>query len=284
MGLVDNGNTDYWIDRAEQEIFATYGERVSVARKNKSLSKFGRTTNADANVKTTVATFGSVATVNVNETFSTTNDIDRVVSSSGSDTSQTLRVEGHYYDGSNNLVFTVQDVALTGQTPAALGTALCRCTRMFVKDGTFASPSTDLVGDVYAYASSGVTVTAGVPQTSTAVKARIIAGQNQTEKCATSVSYQDYWILTQVAASMSKGGGASANVDIEVEVRGQGGVWRPLGFEISLSKGAVSSKTIEIYPHFIVPSNSDVRMIATSDTADTQVSGRITGVLASVVT
>ena len=168
--------------QAIREIKSTYGDDVDIISKAKSLAKFGRSENADSGVKTTVGTFGSVGTPNVNETYSTTNDIDKIVSSDDGDT-ETLHIEGHTIDASGNLTFVIQTKTLTGQTPATLDTPLARCTRLKVNaSGSFGSPAGDLAGDVYAYASDGVTVTSGVPQTNTAVKARITAGINQTEQ------------------------------------------------------------------------------------------------------
>ena len=76
-----------WIEQAIDEIYSTYGDVVSVSEKRKSLNKFGRTSNADAGVKTTVATFQDAI---VNETFATTNSIDYAVSTSTSDTADTV--------------------------------------------------------------------------------------------------------------------------------------------------------------------------------------------------
>lgn len=227
-------------------------------------------------MKTTVAQYGSVATVNVNETYSTTNDIDAIVSSSGSDT-EVLKVEGHTIDGLGNLTFVVQEVTLTGQTPVALGTALARCTRMYVKDGSFGASSNNLVGDIYAYASDGVTVTAGVPQTSTAVKARIVAGVNQTEKSATSISSKDFWFIEKSNAGVTRSGGAAVNADSDIEIRRLGGVFRPVGLELQLRTAAKQVETIET--HIIVPYNSDVRQIITTDTDNTAASGYMEGPL-----
>lgn len=271
---------DRWLQFAIDEIANAYSEQVSVFAKRKSLGKFGRTTNADNGVKTTVGTFlGS----EVNETFATTNAIDGVVSAGAGDSDdQVLTVEGHYYDASNNLVFHVQDVTLNGQTKASLSQPLCRATRAYVKNGTFASPATTPQGPVYVYASSGVSLSLGVPQTDSSVKLVMAAGFTQTEKCATSVSYQDYWILTRIAASVERGNASTVTCDIDVEFRQQGGVWRPLGLELSLRTASASWADIHLNPYLIIPSNTDVRMIAISNTNDTTVSGRIAGVLALV--
>ena len=270
---------DPWLQQSIYEILQTYGD--TVVPKGKVIGKFGRTTNADDGVKTTIATFGSVATVNVNETFSTTNDIDKIASSSADDT-ETLTIEGHSIDAEGNLTFVVQSKTLTGQTPATLDTALARCSRVKVAaSGSFGSPAGDLVGDIYAYASSGVTVTSGVPQTSTAVKARIVAGDNQTAKAATTISSVDYWCISRINASVEKGNSATVTADIELETRdvANGGVWLPVGLELSLRAGATQTEVIELRPYVIIPKNHDVRLIAVSNTNDTQVSASFAGPL-----
>jgi hypothetical protein len=270
---------DAWMAHALNEIEGTYGDVVSIYNKAKSLNKFGRTANADSGIRTTVATFGSVATINVNETYETTDAIDSIASSSGSDT-EILTLEGHTIDGSGNLTFSTQEVTLTGQTPVTLGTALARASRLTVKDGTFGSPSNALVGDIYVYKSGG-TVTAGVPQTSADVKLRVIAGRNQSEKCATSLSQFDYWILTGIDVSMERAGGGSTAVDFEIETRQLGGVWHPLGMTIDVDKETPFQQVV-FTPYRIIPPNADVRVVATSDTADTTISAELEGVLALI--
>ena len=268
---------DPWLQYAIDEIKNTYGDYVQI--KPKSLHKFGRTRNADTDIKTTLNIFpGS----EINETFSTTNDIDRLVSSSTSDT-ETIVIEGHRFDDNNNLVFVApQEVTLTGQTPAPLATPLCRATRMYVKKGTFAAPASDLVGTVYCYASSGVTVSAGVPQTASAVKILIEAGSNNTEKAATAISYQDYWIVTATGASLQRNAGSTVSAEVELEFRELGGVWRQVGLELSLSRDGTSTDRITLAPYLIVPPNTDVRLVGISNTNSTTIQGFIHGQLALV--
>lgn len=273
---------DPWIEQAIDEIYSTYGDVVSVSEKRKSLNKFGRTSNADAGVKTTVATFQDAV---VNETFATTNSIDYAVSTSTSDTGVAL-VEGQTINTSTGaLTFTVQPVTLTGQTPAELTVPLARCTRISVANGTFASPAVDLVGNVTVYDSTlgGGGLTAGKPDVDTAVKCMITAGKNQSEKCATSVSNSDYWIISEIYTSVTRSSPQNATVDVEVEYRRVGGVWLPLGLEITIDQAVSGSEVVFPVPFRVIPKNADVRMVATSDTADTVVTGRINGVLAKII-
>jgi len=285
MSLAGSGGgvleSEYWVQYAQARIFADTGNRVSVRDKLKSLTKFGRTLNADANVKTTVGQFQGLTVVN--ETFATGNTIDYLVSDNNSDAGN-VTVEGHTVDGSGNRTFVVQTRALSGHTPAALATPLFRATRIYRTNGTYASPATDLAGNVYVYDSTLATgVTSGVPDVATATKVMIAAGEQQSHKCATSLSSADYWILTYASAGLIRSAGANASVDVDIEVRELGGVWRPLGLEISLSKTGTAFIRYEFKPYFIIPPNSDIRMVATSDTDNTTVQGSIGGVLGIVL-
>lgn len=254
--------------------------RVKHALKPKSLAKFGKTSNADSGVRTTVATFQ--ADTVVNETFATGNTIDSVIGDNASDAGKTVTIEGHTVDGSGNLTFVVQTAVLGNQTRTALTTPLYRATRIFTTKGTFASPATAMVGHVYVYDNTlgAGGATSGTPNEPTATKVMLDAGEQQSEKCATSISSADAWIITRVASGLSRGGGATVNADIDVEVRQQGGVWRPLGLELALRTASLPFKSIELKPYRIVPPNSDVRLIGVSDTANTTLQGSISGWLA----
>ena len=269
------------ITHAQNVVFSTYGDTVSVESKKKSLNKFGRTENADSGTATTVAVFQGTV---VNETYVSTNIIDSVVSSSTSDTTQVITVEGHTIDGSGNLTFSVQNATLTGQTEVTLTTPLARVSRAFVANsGTFNSPYAALVGNVSIYDNTGG-IASGVPSTAAATKAIIEAGKTQTEKAATSVSSVDYWFLTGIEASVEEQGPAAA-VDIYVEIRdvANGGQWRPIGVELSLDTNSQPTGEHKFKPFRIVPKNHDVRVVAISGTANTYVSADLEGYLAVVI-
>lgn len=263
-------------------IESTYGDKVSFGQKKKLLNKFGRTNNADDGVKTTVAIFQDAE---VNETFTTTNSIDSVISTSASDT-EVVTIEGQTQNLTTGaFTFVTQNATLNGQTAVTLGTALARCDRIYVPAQTYGSPAADLVGDVAVYDSTVATgTTAGKPDVDTSVKCMVqgTAGKNQSEKCATTLSSVDYWIVTEIYASVTRGGPLSAVVDIDVEYRQVGGVWRPLGLELNVDEASAGYLHDEMDPPLVLPKNSDVRMVATSDTADTQIAGYINGWLAIV--
>ena len=253
---------DFGVAHALAQILNDYS--ITARVKPKTLLKFGRTTNADAGIETTVAAFqGSV----VNETYATGNTIDRIISDSASD-GETITVEGHTISG-GEFTFVTQNVTLNGQTAVTLTTPLARANR------AFNTASTELVGNVYVY--ENVATTAGVPNTAANTKLLIQAGDQQSQKAATTISKDDYWIITQVFSSAERSN--SANVDMRLEVRESGGVFRPRFIWATRSTGQ-NAITINLNPPIIVPSNADIRMVATSDAANTAVDGWMNGYLA----
>jgi hypothetical protein len=272
---------DVHIADALSRIHVDYGDVCSIERKGKHLHKFGHTNNADSGVKTTVAEFQDNE---VNETLASGNTIDSIVSSSTSDT-EVVKVEGHTVDTlTGDFTFSTQTVTLTGQTRAPI-TPLNRCSRIYVPPATYAAPASDLVGNVVVYDQTEATgLTAGKPDVDSSVKCMIVAGQNQSQKCATTISSSDYWIITEIYAGLARSGPANVNADIEVEYKQVGGVWRPLGFEINLSQSVLPAFHDTMLPYLVIPKNSDARMVAISDTANSSLSGYISGYLASVIT
>lgn len=265
----------------ENEIYKTYGDVVSFMEKGKTLTKFGDNLTVGTSFET-VATFqGTTA----NETFVTTNIIDSIVSDSASDTSQTIVIEGHTTDVSGNLTFVSQEKALTGQTEATLDTPLARATRMYVKaSGTFGTDPTALVGNVYVYDNTGG-IASGVPNTPAATKCMIVAGETQSNKCATSISSTDYWAISLFKASIGNSGGSASYVTLRIERRdvANGGAWRPLGGDINVIVGQPSPPFIYDNP-LIIPTNHDVRVVAKTDSNTAEVTSLLHGLLATVVT
>lgn len=102
---------DVWLTHAVNEIESTYGDRVSIELKEKSLIKFGR--NED--VGTTEET---VWLVGGDETYPTTNAIDTIVSTDAGDDQQVI-IEGHTISG-NDLTFVTQTATLNGTTNVSL--------------------------------------------------------------------------------------------------------------------------------------------------------------------
>ena len=203
-----------------------------------------------------------------NETYVTDNLITTVSSSSASDT-EIVRIEGHTL-ANDNFTFSTQDVTLNGQTQVTLSTPLARVTRL-ANIG-----SNNLVGSVYVYqtgSSSG-----GVPSTAAEVHLQTRAGQNQSEKCATTLSSTDYWIVSGIYTDVIEK--TAAYVDVELQGREYGGVFRP---RLNISATTAGGRARQPFtPYQIFKKNSDVRLSAVADGANTDVSGGIEGVLAVV--
>lgn len=192
--------TNDWVNLAEREVLKTYGDRVSVAQKGKSILKFGRTEEVTT-VSRTIAQLGAGQS---HETYVTDNLITHASSSSDSDT-QTINIE--YHTVANGVfTFGTQLVTLTGRTAAPLPVPCARVSRVFN------TSNTDLAGTVYVFEND--TLSAGVPQTATKVHIVIPSGKNQTFKAATTVSDIDYLFITQLFASVNKK--VSAQVDVEL--------------------------------------------------------------------
>jgi hypothetical protein len=196
--------------QGEREVYSTYGQRVSIDAKAKSLLKFGKSGNLSTN-----AGLQTVWSVDGNETYISTNLIDSVVSSSASDT-QEVTIEGHTIEGSGvdaKFTFVVQTVTLNGQTPVALTTPLARASR--VNNNS----STEIVGVVSVYEDSAVT--GGVPNDVTKVHIDIPLGFQQSFKAATTFSNTDYFFLTGCYGAVSQKQTAAADFYIELREVGK---------------------------------------------------------------
>jgi len=269
LAYSDRIGQDFWLDHAINVIAATYGDRVSVHTKNKDLLKFGRSEQVHTSTKTTLMT---LPTGTFNETYASGNDIISVSSSATADTSLELTIEGHTVDASGNFTFVTQTATLLGNTEVNLTTPLARCSRLYN------SSAQDYAGTIYAYESD--TVTAGVPQTGAKVHCEIRAGENNSEKCSTTISNTDYWIITGAYADVLEKTASTA--EIMFEIRQKGGVFREV-FEMSCSN--TSGGTFRSsHPYVIVPPNADVRMRALASATGTIVSAGMFGVLAKVIT
>ena len=252
---------EYRLRHAELFILDTYGHTVSIENKRKPLTKFGRNSDLGTSEETVWLVGGT-------ETYATDNDIISISSSDDTDT-QSVVIEGHTVSG-GNLTFVSQTVTMTGQTEKALTTPLYRATRLYN------AGATNFAGTVYVYESD--TVTDGVPQTASKIHIRTDGTNNQSLKCATSLSSVDYWIITHVSASVLRQTAAAA--DLKLQVRESGGVFRTLyPFSVHTNSGVVQ---ISFDPCLVVRPNSDIRLQATASTTSVQVEGAIHGYLASI--
>lgn len=257
------------------DIRAATTDLASIGRGGR-IFRFGRTVNADAGVLTTIGLFqGS----EINETLPSTNVVDSIVSSALADT-EVIEIVGHTIDASGNLTRVTQTATLNGRTAVTLGTALARAEYASVVKGTFGSEATNLVGLVAVYDSTEAGgVTTGVPDTATATKLMIdgTANRNASEKAAFSLASDEYAVIDRIDCGVSRSEADSVTADIDVQYREVGGVWTSLGVEISLRAGSVGYVSSEFSRPVWVPKGSDVRMVATSNTANSDIIGRIIG-------
>lgn len=270
--MIDHGyyqsNVDFWLEKAIDDIKRNYGHTVSVAEKSKDLLKFGRSEQVQTGTYTTLMTMPS-GTYNETYPAANANTINYIVSSSAADTMQ-ITIEGQT-EADSKKTFVVQTKTLTGQTPILLDTPLNRMTRLYISSGT-----TDNAGTISGMV--GNTVVAGVPSTGSDVHCQIRPGRNQSEKCATTVSDVDYWIVFGAYADMlSKN---DYNAEVTFEIRQNGSVFRPV-FDMSCSKASGAFRTGK--PYIVVRPNSDIRLRALASNAGAIVSGGIFGTLAKII-
>ena len=242
---------EYRIASAINQILNDDAVDVSLWEKAKSLSKFGTNPDLDSGVAETIWSTGGT------ETLPTANSIDIIVSTNVGDT-QDVVIEGHTLSGTD-LTFVVQTATLNGTTNVTLGTPLARVSRAYNND------STDFAGDI-TIEDNGTSVNLSMLGT---------AGENVSEKCATSISQFDYWIITEVSGGVI--GTVSANVEFKLQSKRFGKVWLTI-YEFNSS----DFTDVAVNPCIIIPPNTDVRIIGTSDTNNTEAVADIRGYLAII--
>ena len=254
-------NKDPLVEHAIQIIAADYGANVTLEAKNKDLIKFGR----NQLVQTTKSTLMTLPSGQSNETYITTNGITTVSSTSTVD-AQPITVEGHTVDGSGNFTFATQSLTLTGQTQATLTTSLARVTR------AYNTGSLDLSGTIYFYRPGGSS--AGVPTTAVNVHMMIAPGLNNTEKASTTLSNDDYWVITNFYADCLEKTATFGIVHLEIRLKG--GVFRN---KLDRSCNDTNHVFHQLKPFIIVPPNSDVRLRVSASASNKDFSGGISGFL-----
>ena len=190
-------------------------------------------------------------------TFSTTADIDTLSSSSALDT-QSITVVG--LDTNWNQV--TQTVTLNGQSKVTLTTPLIRAFRMYNNSAT------SLAGVVYLYVDD--TITAGVPNTATKVRAIINNGNNQTLMCIYSVPVGKTAYFLQGYVALSNKNAAAAT--LKWSARLFGGAFR---IQSVLALNSAGSSTWQ-YRYAIppaLPEKSDIMISAIETSATVAISG-----------
>lgn len=226
--------------QAEREIEATFGEKVSVDRKAKSLIKFGKSAQLSTGSLQTVWTVGG------NETYVTDNTIDSISSSNVNDT-QEIYLECHTVDDDGNFTFLTQTVTLNGQTRVALPTPVARVSLAYNNNGT------ELQGRITVY--ENTPLVGGVPSDTSKIHIDIPLGLQESFKAATTFSDGDYYILTGGFGSVSLKQSGSA--DFYLEIREKGKVFRQVA---AVSAASASPWYINLDPAVIIPKNADVRV------------------------
>jgi len=241
-------------DLAIAEILKFDSTLVSVSQKAKTLIKFGANNNLSAGVEETVWLTGG------DETYAVGNTIDEAVSTSASDVGA-LRIEGHTLSG-GEFTFVVQTVTLNGVTPVSLPTPLARVTRASNES------SSNLVGIVTVEDNtSGLTHITLSPSNN----------DNQSLKCSTTISKDDYWLITSIVFSIDDSN-TGKDVVFKLKVRSQGGVFQTK-FREAVSVNGGGQQIIFEEPIIIRP-NSDVYISAKPTSNNTAVSASIHGQMA----
>jgi hypothetical protein len=200
-----------------------------------------------------------------NETYVSSNLITTIISTNAGD-NQNVRIEGHIISG-GDFTFSSQTATLNGQTAVALGTPIARVTAVTNISATEMAGLISVTEDD--------TFTAGVPNTNAKVHLQVFAGEQKSEKGATTISSVDYWVVTKFYCDMLTK--AAANAEVDLEVCTAGGVFIQVA---SISCSNTHSNTFKWEPYLIIPPNSDVRLRAVSDSATGRdVSGGIIGAL-----
>jgi len=265
---------DYGVNlsNAIDRIYQDYGDRVRI--KPKALLKFGK--NGDVGTS-----FEPVWDQGGFETLPSDNVINRISSSDELD-NQPVIIEGHTIDqGTGDLTFVVQSATLDGQNEVSLTTPLYRSNRIYnnttTGDGNGAG---DFNGDIYVYESGG-TVTAGVPQDATKIHSKANSDGNQSDKCATSISSVDYYLITTWSGGVRISGGTPRIAEFLLQMRSQTGVWRTIDRLVSSNNSGTFEQTLN--PVVIIPKNHDVRVVAKSSGTGTEVDANFNGYLANII-
>lgn len=254
---------------AEQYVYNTYGDHVSVLNKLKPLRKWG----SNENVGTSITTIMTLPSGVIQETYVSTNSITSVSSDSTSDTMDIDFYEGHTRSGSD-LTFIIENTntTLTGRTTASLPTAVNRLNRV-----RLTAPA---VGNIYFH--EGGATTNGTPNDLSTVHLMLAPGDIQSEKSSTAISSVDYWFITNATASVLEK--TSAWAQCRIEEKGIDDTYfYPVTQWVGISD---SSGTVSLIasqnPVIVVPKNYDVRLACKANTAGIYIAGGMIGYLAII--
>ena len=184
-----------------------------------------------------------------------------ISSSSASDTTK-IRVFLLTEDSEGNWNQEVFEITLAGQTKTAIitpsGNDPVRIWRAFSDNGTA------LVGDVYVYEDD--TVSAGVPQTASLIRAKILIGNEQTEMSHFPIPSGKSGLLKSIYSSLSKSTPAtSAEVTLRVQEFGK---TAKVKFRMALTTSGTSFEHYNYHGGLVIPAKSDVFMKVEEVTAN----------------
>jgi hypothetical protein len=238
LGVINNGN------------YAAGSEDPNL----KGINKFGENENIDAS-----GNFHDIwnCSLTATYTFSSSAAINRISSNATADNGLNIEIEG--LDANYNIV--TQTVTLAGTAKASLDTPLLRSYRM--KNVA----STTLTGTVWLY--ENVAATSGVPQTTTAIRAVIDGGQNQTEMAIYTVPAGFTAYMTNWHAGLSRN--RDAVCDIHLLAREEGSVFQLKHTAVRAKNGTTDGQHF-FKPYKRFPEKTDIVMRANSSVASTGVS------------
>ena len=169
------------------------------------IAKFGYNPDLAVGAEENIWDFGGAYT------YSTTDDIDTVSSSSALDT-QILHIQGLDI----NYDEVTQIVTLNGQNKVTLKTPLLRVWRVFN------TSNTDIAGAVYVYV-NGV-ITAGIPDVDSTIRAYVYDGNNQTLMMMYTIPKGFTGFLLE--RDVSLGGRKTGFITVKLWIRFENSVWR----------------------------------------------------------
>lgn len=258
--------------RAIDRILADYKDVVSIADKDKDLIKYGK----NALIGTSEADVMQLPAGITTETLPASNLIDSL-STNDADAAGTVRVEGHYFDDDGNKIFKVQFPTLDGQNRAALSQPLCRMTRIRKVAGSTVLAANKLV---YGYDDTGVTLSSGVPDIDAQVHCIMDSNEGSSLKGASSISYEDYYLVEALLLGVNKK--TAASVDFRLRVAEAGGDFITVIPPITLTN-TTGSKIFWLPEVLVIPKNADFKVTAVASTTAVEVTCGVFGPLAKVV-
>lgn len=197
-------------------------------------------------------------------TFTGITPVDYYVSSSNDNDTQPVRFIGL---GSDK---TVQDftMSINGQLKKKIVNPLAGNETWWRIYRVQNEGSTDIAGELYVYEDD--TVTAGVPDTGSKVRAHIDNGFNQTLMAIYTVpaGKSAYGLTCRASLADRK----SARVTVQIWVRPEGGVWQ-IKRVFALSADGTSDSSCIFVVNDEIPEKSDIRMAAATNTIGSAVSG-----------